>query len=106
MHAEVMEPEHSEEGIAIRVRVGPGSCHVGREVPLLFAQHLSGTSFEASQAHRARDCQTDFAGAPSPCQLPGLRPGAEILILHAHPVLRHGVLLALGACLRTTLCLR
>ena len=47
-----------------------------------------------------------LAGAPSPWQLPGLRPGAEVFILHAHPVVRDGVLLALGASSRTTLRVR
>ena len=42
MHAEVMESEHAEAGIAVQVRIGPGSCHIGREVPLLLSRHLSG----------------------------------------------------------------
>lgn len=45
MHAEVLEQELSDDGIAVLVRVGLGSCHAGREVPLLLAHHLSGTHF-------------------------------------------------------------
>jgi hypothetical protein len=106
MHAEVLEQELSDDGIAIRVRVGPGSCHAGREVPLLLAHHLSGTRLAHFACETASLTATTLAGAPSPSQLPGLRAGAEVLLLHAHPVLRQGVLLALGACSRTTLCLR
>ena len=43
VHAEVMEQELSDVGLAFRVRICAGSCcHAGKEVPLLLAHYLSG----------------------------------------------------------------
>ena len=43
VHAEVMEQELSDAGLAIRVRICSSSCvHAGKELPLLLAHFLSG----------------------------------------------------------------
>ena len=106
LNAEVMEQDLSDAGLAIRIRICSRSCfHADKEVPLLLAHYLSGMTHMCCAPQSQAKCGT-LVGAPSPWQLPGVRPGAEIAILHAHPVVREGVLLALGASSRTTLRVR
>ena len=107
LYAEVMEQELSDAGLAIRVRIcSRCGVHADKEVPLLLAHYLSGMACMCFVRHMPQTKWGMFAGAPSPWQLPGMRPGAEVAILHAHPISREGVLLALGASSRTTLRIR
>ena len=94
-------------GVSLRLRLS--GRHAEREVALILTHHLSGAAPRPQRGFictRIADTLLANAGAPSPWRLLGVRPGAQLAVLHAHPMLRDGVLHALGACARTTLRVR